>query len=251
VLGIGTAVVGVSTAAGGFASLEDLGSVAGMGIGLIVFMVLFYGAYIVLFLAQQAAIVTLASPLEEPLFGAAMGRGFKSALPFFGIAVVLMLAYFAFIALLALVVGAVGLGGGAAAAVVGGLLALIALPVLIFVGCRLAVLVPVVAVDQVFHPITAIRRSWNVTRGRVVGILLAALAFLVLTLVVFGAPFALLFAIMDASVGSSGASPALLLLPLLLLPVLVIYSIYSSAYIAALHSEVTGGGAESLEEVFA
>ena len=34
-------------------------------------------------------------------------------------------------------------------------------------------------------------------------------------------------------------------------PLFIIYTIFASAYNAALHSEVTGGGAEAYEEVFA
>lgn len=253
VLGIVVAVMGAAGAASLGAGLDDPAAITGMSAGLIIFMVLFYGAYIVLALAQQAAMVTLASPLEEPSFGGAMARGFKSALPFFGIAVLLMIAYVAVIAAFAAVAGVAGLGGSEAGGLVGAVLILLLMPVIIYLGCRLAVLIPVVAVDQVFNPIAAIRRSWEVTQGRVLGIFLATLAFGVLTLVIIGAPFLLIFGSMLGSQGDPGVAAigGILLGFLAFIPLLVVYTMFASAYTAALHSEVTGGGSERLEEVFA
>lgn len=249
VIGIAVMAVGVAGMTGLGAGIEDPGALAGLGIGMIVMIVLFYGAYIVLLIAQQAAMVTIASPLEEPSFGAALVRGFRSALPFFGIAVLLMLGYLGLTLLLGLVVAAVG-GGGSG--LVSGLLALMFLPVLLYLVCRFSVLIPVVAVDQVFNPVTAIRRTWSVTRGKVVSILLALIGFIVLTLVAFAVPLGVIFGGAQAGDGSIERGIGLVALGLLLfVPILIGYTMYASAFTAALHCEVTGGGAERLEEVFA
>jgi len=135
--------------AGAEPALDDPASIASHRIGMIIFVALFYAAYVVILLVQQAAMVTLASPLEEPAFGAALGRGFKSALPFFAITVIGMLGYF----LIAGVIG--GVSGGVAGAAGGGavvrvVLALLLLPVLVYLACRLAVLIPVESVEEVF-----------------------------------------------------------------------------------------------------
>jgi hypothetical protein len=252
VLGVLIAVMGV--AGGGLGGgLEDPSALAGMGIGLIVMMVLFYGAYIVLLLAQQAAMVTLASPLEEASFGGAMSRGFKSALPFFGIAILLIIAYIAIGGVLGLLIGAAGMGSPDAAGILGGVLLLAFMPVLIYLGCRFAVLVPVVAVDQVFNPFSAIRRSWSVTSGKVLRIFLCTVIFMVISLVIIGLPFMLIFGATLGSGGDPGAGAVgtMLLGFLLFIPLMIVYTIFASAYNAALHSEVTGGGAEAYEEVFA
>lgn len=248
-MGIGVAVMGLG-ATGLGADLEDPAALAGMGIGMILVMVLFYGAYIVIALAQQAALVTLASPLEETSFGGALGRGFKSALPFFGIAVILILAYF----LVALVVGGgiglVAAGAGSAGSVV---VAIMFLPVFVYLACRFAVLVPVVAVDQVFNPITAIKRSWDVTRGKVLSILLAIVGFLVLSAVAIGVPVGLFVATMGTSgvADPSSAGGIVAIGFLVFIPLFIAYTVFASAFTAAMHSEVTGGGAETFEEVFA
>lgn len=252
-LGIVLAVMGAAGAMSFGAGLEDPAAITGMSIGFIIFMVLFYGAYLVLVLAQNAAMVTIASPLEEASFGTAMMRGFKSALPFVAISVILLVAYFAVAALVFGVAGAAGFGGGAAGSIVGVVLLLLFMPVVIYLGCRFAVLVPVVAVDQVFNPIAAIRRSWAVTQGRVLGIFVATLVFGVLSLVLLGLPFLLIFGSMLGSEGDPGAAAigGVLLGLLAFIPLFVVYTMFAAAYAAALHSEVTGGGSERLEEVFA
>lgn len=248
---IAIAGMGMAGSAGLSAGLEDPAALAGLGIGMIVFMVAFYAGYIVLVLAQQAALVTLASPLEEPSFGGALSRGFKSALPFLGITVLLLLAYVTLLAALAAVTGGASLAGDTAGGMVGGLLALLFLPVLIYLACRFSVLVGVVAVDQVFNPVTAIRRSWSVTGGKVLSILLAFIGFIAISAVIIGLPFALMFGAAGSSASNSAADAALAVSLLLFFPLIIVYTIFASAFSSALHAVVTGGGAERLEEVFA
>jgi membrane-anchored glycerophosphoryl diester phosphodiesterase (GDPDase) len=253
VLGIVVAIMGVAGAAGIGAGLDDPAAITGMGIGIIILTVLFYGAYLVLVLAQQAAMVTLASPLEDGSFGTAMARGFKSALPFFGITVILMIAYVVIGGGLALLTAAVGLGSETVGVFLAVVMLVLFLPVIIYLGCRMAVLIPVVAVDQVFNPFAAIRRSWAVTRGRALGIFVATLLFVVLTMVIIGLPFLLVFGSLLGSEGEPGAAAVggILLGFLIFIPLIVAYAMFASAYAAALHSVVTDGGSERLEEVFA
>mgnify|MGYP002779216249 FL=1 len=245
VLGIAGMAAGAAGAASFGAALEDPAALAGMGIGMLAFMVLFYGAYLVTLLAQQAAMVTLASPLEEPDFGAALARGFRSALPFGAITLGLGLGY----AALAAVTSAVA---AAAAGPVGALLTLPVLPAMVWLGCRLAVLIPVVAVDRAYNPMAAIRRCWAVTRGKAGAILLALLGLGGVMLALFGLPLALLIAVLVAAQDKLFWTIAVVIIgALLFLPVLLGFTLYVSAFIAALHAEVTDGGAEALEEVFA
>ena len=249
---IAIAGMGMAGSAGLSAGLEDPAALAGLGIGMIVFMVAFYAGYIVLVLAQQAALVTLASPLEEPSFGGALSRGFKSALPFLGITVLLLLAYVALLAALAAVTGGASLADETAGGMVGGVLALLFLPVLIYLACRFSVLVGVVAVDQVFNPVTAIRRSWSVTGGKVLSILLAFLGFIAISAVIIGLPFALMFgAAASSEPGSAAGMGAVAASLVLFFPLIIVYTIFASAFSSALHAVVTDGGAERLEEVFA
>lgn len=247
-LGVAMAMMGAAGMASLGAGMDDPSAITGMSIGLIVFMALFYGAYLVIVLAQQAAMVMLASPLEEPTFGAALSRGFKSALPFFAIAILMLLIYFAVVAAVAALAGAAGLEGGSLAS---GLLLLV-LPVMVYLGCRFAVLIPVVAVDQVFNPLAALRRSWAVTRGKVLRILLAIIAFAAVSLVVLGLPVMLIFGAVFTGQDSAGAAAGFALLGFVIfIPLLIVYTMFASAFTASLHSEVTCNGSEQLEAVFA
>ena len=247
VFGIAMVVFGMTGMAALDTGLDSPAAIAGMGIGMILVLVLFYAAYVVILLAQQAAMVTLASPLEEPAFGAALGRGFKSALPFLAITVILMLGYF----LIAGVIGGVA-GAAGGGSVVSAVLALLSLPVLVYLACRLAVLIPVVAVEQVFNPIAAIRRSWAVTRGKAGDVFLALLAFVAVSLVALCLPFAVIFGGLLGSQDNDGAAAGFAIVGVLLfIPLFIAYTILAAAFTAALHSELTGSGAEALGEVFA
>lgn len=246
VLMIALLVVGVSAGLGG--GLEDPAALTGLGAGMIALFVALYAAYFVILMAQQAAMVTIASPLEEPSFGAAVVRGFRSVLPFFALGVLTLLGYLAVMVLLGVSDAVGGSGGGVLAAI----LSLLSLPVLIYLACRFSVLIPVVAVDQVFNPITALRRSWSVTRGKALRILLALISFVVLSMVVLGLPYAIIVGAAFAGQDSPAASIGLMVVSFLIfVPLLIAYTLFASAFTAALHCEVTGGGAERLEEVFA
>jgi hypothetical protein len=252
VLGIVVAVMGFAGVAAFGAGLQDPAAVAGMGVGMMAFMALFYGAYVAILFAQQAAMVTLASPLERPSFGPALVRGFKSALPFFGIAVLIMLGYFAVLALMSVLIVISGLSGSAGGPMLAAAMILLFVPVMIYLGCRFAVVIPVVAVDEIYNPLTALRRAWSVTGGKVIGILLVLIGTGLLGILGLGAPIALIFA---SAIGSDGDPFATLgvgiVVVLLMIPLFILYTVYISAITAALHSEVTQGGADKLEEVFA
>lgn len=249
---VGVIGMGLAGAAGLAGGLEDPAAFTGLGIGMIAAVVLFYAGYIVILLAQQAAMVTIASPLEEPSFGGAMVRGFRSALPFFALAVLMMLGYFILALGIMMLLGVSDAVGGSGGRAFAAILPILFLPVIIYLACRFAVLIPVVAVDQVFNPITALRRSWSVTRGKTLAILLALIAFVVVSLVAVGLPVVLLIAAADAAEGGSGAGAVLAIIGgLLIIPVMIVYTLFAAAFTASLHSEVTGGGSDRLEEVFA
>lgn len=247
-LGVGFAVVGLAGVATVGAGLDDPAALTGMGVVAFAFLALFYAAYLAIVFAQQAAMVALASPLERPAFGVALGRGFKSALPFIGISVLLVLGYFAVALVLALVAGALS----GVADVLGLVMVVLLIPVMIYLGCRMAVVVAVVAVDEVYNPLKALRRTWSVTGGKVIGILLVLIGTGLLGLVVLGAPMGLIVASVAGTEGDTFAAlGAGIVVVLLLIPLFILYTVFISAVIGALHSEVTQGGAEKLEEVFA
>ena len=73
-----------------------------------------------------------------------------------------------------------------------------------------------------------------------------------LSLLFLGLPFLLVFGAVSGAEENPGAAiGAILLAMLVFIPMIVVYTMFASAYSAALHSEVTGGGSERLEQVFA
>lgn len=245
VLGIAALAAGAAGAAGLEAALADPAALSGMGIAMIAVLAVSYAGYFALLLAQQAAMVTLASPLEPPDFGAALARGLRSALPFFGLTVILGLGY----AMLLLATGALG---GVAGAVLSVLVAVLSFPAMIYCACRLAVLVPVVAVERVFSPFAALRRCWAVTRGKAGAIFLALLGLGGLIAGLFVLPVAVIIGlVLGTQQGAMIAAGALIAFVLLFIPLLICVALYIAAFIAALHSELTGGATQTLEDVFA
>lgn len=252
VMGIVTVVMGTTSALAMGEGLEDPAAIASMGIGMIAFFALFYAAYIAIVLAQQAAMITLASPLEQPAFGAALIRGFKSVLPFLGLLVLLIVGYFVLVLGVAVVAGGLTLASPDAAAVVGVVMLVLFFPVLIWLGCRLSVVIAVVAVDEVYNPVAALRRSWAVTKGKVIGILLVLIGSVAMAFVIVGVPVLLFIGAAAGSENNPEAAVGIVLFGLLLLlPMFIIYTAFTAAINAALHAEVTDGGAEKLEDVFA
>jgi hypothetical protein len=252
VLGAAVAVLGIAGAAGLGGGLADPAALTGAGIAAMLFALLLYGAYAAIALAQQAALVVLASPLEQPAFGPALVRGFRSVLPFLGLLVILILAYALFALALGLAAAGTAFAGQPVLEVVAVVLALLLLPVMLYLACRFAVVIPVVAVEQVTHPVAALRRAWRVTRGKVIGVLLTLLATGALGIVVVGAPIGLFIAV----IGSSNEPGVLAVVGsifalLLLLPLFILYSLFVPVVNAVLHAELMGGGAERLEEIFA
>ena len=252
---VGVIVLSVVVIILGFAGLAGMGALldspgaglgAGLGAGMIAVMAMTYAAYIMLVLAQQAALVTLASPQADGAFAPALRRGFASAPAFFAITLLLLIAY---VAVNAAAEGVAALAGEPLVSDM--IAALVMLPLTVYLGCRLAVLVPVVAVDGRRNPLAAVRRCWTLTRGRAGAVFAALVGFAGVTLAIFIVPFAAIIMLL-ASDTAAAAQPAwVALAPLLFFPVLVVYMIYAAAFAAALHHHLTDGGAEAMEAVFA
>jgi hypothetical protein len=248
VLFIGLGVIG----AAGSAALSESNLLA-VGGGAFVVIALFYIGYLVVAVAQYASMILIASPAERTTVGAALSAGWRAAPALLLLMVVLILAYLA---------GGVvfGLVGRVLGDIGGGVLALLLIPVLIWIGCRLAPLFAVEAVDGVRNPITAIGRAWDLTRGHALTIFLASLVLLVIFVVICGIALlpsiGLLRSMADpeALVGAEAAGAAVsgfLLLMLGFLVVSVVVNMVYCAFIAVVHGTLTGAGGEKAAEAFA
>lgn len=246
----GGALAAMGASAGSFDDPSMM--LGGLGIGMIIFLLLFYVAIFLITFAQQCSMSALASPLQNIRFGDAIGIGFKGGLTFLGIIGLLIVAYIAF-AIVGAIVGFVLSFLGEAAAI---LIALLFFPAIIYLGLRFAVVVPVVAVDREFNPIKALQRTWQMTSGNVLAILVVFIVVTIAAMVLMGIPFFLMFGSL-AALGASGdpsaamgAVGAFVGIMLLLVPLFLIYSIVSVTVTACLHAEMSDTGTQNLEETF-
>lgn len=244
--GILTAIMGTSMMAIGS---DGLGA---MGAGFAVMMLLVYLIYFAVSFAGQAAMVHGASPRTAGDFGQAFLAGFRSILPMAAMVIILGIVATLVVLILGVITAAVGS--------VGALTALLVVPAFIYLACRLSVVIPIIAVDRVLNPITAIRESWRATRGNVLPIFLAVLLFVVIVVVgaiIVFAPIVGVFvsAVGDGDVpstgmvGAIGGSIAWVFIAGIAYYVLI--SLAGAAFPAAIHARLFGRTDEKVAETFA
>lgn len=248
---VAMAAVGGSifAAAGMGMSGEDFG--AGMGLGMIGMMFVFYVLYILLYMAQGLAMAHFASPLVDSDIGTSFGTGFRGSLTMLGVVILLGIAYLV-IVLLFSILGAVFAMLGEAAVI---LYALILIPAAIYVMCRICIIMPVVAVDGVRNPVTAIARTWNLTSGKVMAIFLSLLAYIIAAVVVFGGLFAAFFGTMQSyqesvMMGSEPGFGSMIGFFLSFAVVGLAFAAAGAALVSAIHSKLSDMGTKNLSETF-
>ncbi|WP_427964881.1 hypothetical protein [Altererythrobacter sp.] len=221
---------------------------AGLGTGMFLFLAIFYLGYLAIYAAQAVSMSRQASPLLAPDFGQAMSVGFRGALPFLGVVVLLLIAYFLGALLFGAIVGVLSLLGSAVAAI--GLI--VGIPLLIYLACRLSVLPPIIGVEGVRNPITAITRSWVLTSGKVLGIFLSMLIFAVLAILLLAIPFGVIYSLTsDLASGEGASSPGLISFVILTLVVFgIAVAVVSAALVSVIHGELASSGGEQLTETF-
>lgn len=220
---------------------------AGLGGGMILFGIIFYLAIIAIAVAAQAAQVTIASHLRKPSVGDAVNNGFRSALPLLGAFVLLLIAYFVIALVLGLVVGV--LAGASGSSAVSMLLFALLFVGLAYVGTKLSMLVPVVALDGERNPINAISKSWNMTNGRVLPVFGTYLVYIVGLAVVFG----IIAAVLVMPMMSGGVTPGfgmMALIFVLYIVAIIGITIYTSSLTAAVHQQLSGRSAEDASKTF-
>lgn len=242
-------VAGVGAMAGAGMMDPSSGGAAALGGGMIIMMIVFYVAYLLIYVAGYAALAHHASPLIHPSFGESLGAGVRAALPLLGATLLLLLAYF----VLAIPFALLGAAIGSVAEAVGGILALLLLPVLIYIGCRLSILFPLASVEGIRSPVTLITRSWQLTRGRVLPIFLALLVFIVIAVVLLALVFVPAFGpLMAGGEPDAGAGIGLMLLSIVgVLVLAVVLTIAGAALGSAIHAGVSDVSGETYSDTFA
>lgn len=228
------------------AAFDDPAMLGGMGIGFVLMLIVFYIGYIAIALGQQASMVAYASPLHRINFGEAFGRGLKGGLTLLGVFVLLMIAGIVFGLVFALFAAMMSFLDTVGIAIT----YLIALVLGVYLMCRFMVIVPVIVVERVYNPIAAINRTWSVTSGKVLSMLVVLIAFVVLAFVVL-IPFSLIMGGMIGFTDGGGAGVASVILALFLsLIISFAFALLYCALIASLHAEVSDTQATEFGKTF-
>lgn len=182
------------------------------------------------------ALLSLLDGQRRPTVGEAIRGSLRGAVPYL---LAQILSGFALILAAVVVIAALSAVGGTT----GAALALaIVLVLAIYIGVRLSLTAPIIAVEGVRNPVAALIRSWNVTKGNT-GRLLAfyalfLVAFLVILIVanlVVGIPLAMLAPGNLALIGEAFVGSALG----------AVMALYFVAIIAASHRQLTGNTPEA------
>lgn len=221
---------------------------AGLGVGFIVMMVVFYVGYILIACAQNAAMCTLASPLRSNDFGGAFGTGIRAALPLLGVILLMLVAYFAFAMVIGVAAAALSQIGTAGMVILGIAVVLLVL----WLGARLGIVMAVVPVDEVRNPIRAIGRAWSLTSGNALSIFLAFLAFMVIAVVLFGIvalPFIGTLSSLEPGSGGAPAVGSMIFMFIGFIVVALVVAVAYSALLSSIHALLTGptNAAEAFE----
>ncbi|MEP2734701.1 MAG: glycerophosphoryl diester phosphodiesterase membrane domain-containing protein [Erythrobacter sp.] len=252
------AVGGGGLLSGSFGGADpDFGAMgAGLGIGIgLVYLISFYISG-----AQMASMASMGSRLTSGDFGTSFTTGFTGGLTLMGVFLLFLIGGFVIALPFSLFAdGPLGDGGGALA-----ILPLLLLAAMVFLTCRLCLVFPVVGVDGVRNPITAITRSWQMTKGSGLKIFLILIIFFVILMVLVFILSLLMGGVMMgamAGIGSGGVDDfgaadigsmigVFAGVGLVFLLVMSVIAAFTTAIFAAVHSEISGTEAEGLEETF-
>lgn len=245
------AVIGGSILAASQIGLSGDNMGAGAGLGMILFVILFYVAYLMIYMAQGLAMSHYASPLVSADVGGSIVTGFKGALTMLGAVLLFVVAYFVIALLLMAVAALFSLLGKAGSAIFG----IAVISAALYVMCRLSILMPVVAVDGVRNPVTAIARTWRLTGGNALAIFLSLLAYIIAAVVIVGGVFYAYFGTLtsmeqSAAMGAEPAVGAMIGMVLIFAFVGLVFAAAGAALVSAIHSKLSDLGTASLDQTF-
>lgn len=196
---------------------------------------------VILQLLGTLSILTLFTDSRRPTVAEAIRIGARSILPVLGAQVLLGLAL-GVIAVVLLAAGAVT-GSAAITTVAGIMLAM----VFFYATIRTMLVSPVVVVDGVRNPVTALQRSWTLIAGNVGRVAV----FLLLLGLAVGIVFGLLMLIAGMALAVAVSMAAAKLIAALLSSFVVgAVTIYFVAIVAAIHRQLGGGPVKDIGATF-
>lgn len=176
----------------------------------------------------------------NPTVGEALGTGMKSIPSYIAAQ---LLAVLAASLAIGIPLGVVSAMGGAAVSV---LAVLVALILIVYAAVKLSLIAPVIAIEGERNPITAIGRSWQLTKGNSFRILLF-IALLILVIVIISALVAGIVGLVLAAVGGAVATIGNAIVGALLNALLTVVFLVVTV---AIHRQLSGGTPEGLAQTF-
>ncbi|OBV11270.1 glycerophosphoryl diester phosphodiesterase membrane domain-containing protein [Erythrobacter dokdonensis] len=200
---------------------------------------LFLGITIAGFVGSLS-LLALLSDRGNPTVGEALGKGLKS-IPSY-LAAQLLSALAAGVAI-GLPLGLVSAFAPPAVTVVAGLLLIVAM---IYLFVKFSLIAPVIAIDGERNPLAAMGRSWRLTKGNSLRILI----FLMLLFVTIAIIGGLVAAVLTLILSAFGGSVASIGIGLVNAAVNTIVTVIFLVVIAAIHRQLAGTTPERLSETF-
>jgi len=202
---------------------------------------------VIVSMVGSLALLALLRDHDRPTVGEAIRAGLLALLPAFGTYVILgigaLLVAFLTIALFGPILGVDATNPDLAQMT---LLVAIAFAIMVFPAVKFSLSTPVIAVDKVYNPLKALARSWRLTRGSGLRMLL----FYVLLFVVY-LVLAMVAGMVAAALGLIVGPDAGLIISALISGALsAATSVVIVAVIAAAHRQLAGSSAEAVSQTF-
>lgn len=208
-----------------------------------------FGFGFVAFVAQLVgylALLALLTDRTRPTVGEALGIALRALPTLIGAALLFVAAYLGATALLAAVVGAIAAVTGSAA--VGAVLVIMFVAGLFYTMVKLSLTLPVVVIEGMYRPVTAMKRSWALTKGNSVRLalfyVLLFIAYAMLAIVTGMILMGLLSAI-------SGLETLNLLLAGVISGVIsAVAGVVFAGILASIHRQLSGDTPEAIGKTF-
>lgn len=199
--------------------------------------------WIILLLAlfQAVGVLSLLALLTDssrPTVGEALGFGAKALLPYIAVQLLSSVIMVLAIALPAAL-------GTLIAPGIGALLALAGMIVAVYLYVKFSLSSPVIAIEKIMNPFTALRRSWQLTKGNSFR-LFAFYVLLVLVLLVISIIASMVWAIFGIMGEQIGLFATAIGGAIVSMGTIVVFM----AVLASLHRQLSGGSSEAVRDTF-
>lgn len=197
----------------------------------------------IMLIAQFVGYLALLALLRDsgrPTVGEALKTGIAALLPAIGAYILLILALGVVVAVL------MGIAVGTGSAALGFLLGMLAMVLTVYIFVKFSLMGPVIAIDKVFNPVTALTRSWQLTKGNSFRLFL----FYVLLFIVYIVVSMVFAAVLGALLFAFGPDTALTVNSLVSGVLSAAVTVVFVAVVAAVHRQLSGPSAAAVSETF-